>query len=192
MDTLWQQLPAYHGLMIVPDDKDWTWVLTRPCPDCGFDASACLAEDVPEEVRRNALAWRCLFEEGAIRKGRPNASTWSTLEYACHVRDVYRRYHQRIEVMLTHVDPLFPNWDQDASAVDDAYDSQAPAVVLDGLTAAADQVARQLSTVSGLSWSRTGRRSDGAEFTVGTIARYMVHDPIHHVWDVRRQVEGVH
>ena len=25
---------------IVPDDKDWTWVLERPCPECGFDASA--------------------------------------------------------------------------------------------------------------------------------------------------------
>ena len=23
---------------IVPDDKDWTWVLERVCPECGFDA----------------------------------------------------------------------------------------------------------------------------------------------------------
>ena len=23
---------------IVPDTKDWTWTLQRPCPDCGFDA----------------------------------------------------------------------------------------------------------------------------------------------------------
>ena len=22
---------------ITPDDKDWTWVLERPCPECGFD-----------------------------------------------------------------------------------------------------------------------------------------------------------
>ena len=177
--------------MIGADDKDWTWVLTRPCPDCGFDASTCPAEDVPEEVRRNAVAWKGLFEEGAIRTGRPNDSTWSTLEYACHVRDVYRRYRQRIELMLTREDPLFPNWDQDASAVDDAYDSQHPAEVLDELTSAAEQLASQLSTVSDLSWSRTGRRSDGATFTVGTIARYMIHDPIHHVWDVRRQFGGI-
>jgi len=31
---------------------------------------------------------------------------------------------------------------------------------------------------------RTGRRSDGAEFTVDTFARYFVHDPIHHLHDV--------
>ena len=25
---------------IVPDTKDWTWVLDRPCEECGFDATA--------------------------------------------------------------------------------------------------------------------------------------------------------
>jgi hypothetical protein len=24
-------------MTIVPDTKDWTWVLRRPCPECGFD-----------------------------------------------------------------------------------------------------------------------------------------------------------
>jgi hypothetical protein len=174
--------------MIEPDDKDWTWVLTRPCPECRFDASTYRPEDVPEEVRRNAVAWQELLEQGAVRKGRPSESTWSTLEYACHVRDVYRRYHQRIELMLSQDDPLFPNWDQDASAVEDAYDTQDPVLVVNDLVAAAEQVANQLAEVSGQSWTRTGRRSDGAEFTVSTIARYMVHDPVHHIWDVRRQV----
>jgi hypothetical protein len=22
---------------IIPDTKDWTWVLDRPCPECGLD-----------------------------------------------------------------------------------------------------------------------------------------------------------
>jgi hypothetical protein len=35
-------------------------------------------------------------------------------------------------------------------------------------------------------WGRVGLRSDGAEFTVDSFARYFVHDPIHHVDDVRR------
>ena len=25
--------------IIEPDTKDWTWVLDRPCPECGFEAS---------------------------------------------------------------------------------------------------------------------------------------------------------
>jgi hypothetical protein len=33
-------------------------------------------------------------------------------------------------------------------------------------------------------WQRPGRRSDGARFTVETFARYFIHDPVHHLYDV--------
>src|SRR5205814_453895 len=112
----------------------------------------------------------------------PDKLTWSTLEYACHVRDVFRRFDGRVQLMLDEDDPLFANWDQDASAVDDRYDEQDPADVVDDLVVAADQLARRLEGVT--DWDRPGRRSDGAAFTVATLARYMIHDPIHHVWDI--------
>lgn len=35
---------------------------------------------------------------------------------------------------------------------------------------------------------RPGYRSDGAAFTVASLARYHLHDVVHHTWDVRRQV----
>jgi len=174
--------------VIAPDTKDWTWVLDRRCPDCGFDASTCVASAVPDLIRGNALSWRRLQCEGAIRPGRPDHETWSALEYACHVRDVYRRYEGRVALMLTEHDPLFPNWDQDASAVEERYEEQDPAQVVDELEAVATDLAGQMERVSSSEWSRPGRRGDGASFTVDTIARYMIHDPIHHVWDVSRQV----
>jgi len=34
-------------------------------------------------------------------------------------------------------------------------------------------------------WTRTGYRSDGEAFTVESFSRYFIHDPIHHLWDVR-------
>ena len=34
------------------------------------------------------------------------------------------------------------------------------------------------------SGTATGFRSDGAAFTVATFARYLVHDPVHHLHDV--------
>lgn len=173
--------------MIVPDTKDWTWVLKRRCADCGFDASTCDASAVAAMVAENVDEWRNLLDAGGICAGRPDDQTWSTLEYACHVRDVYQRYHGRVALMLAENDPLFPNWDQDASAVDDRYETQDPAEVVDQLAAAAEQLAMQLQRVSTSDWDRPGRRSDGASFTVATIARYMIHDPIHHVWDVSRQ-----
>jgi hypothetical protein len=170
--------------MIIPDDKDWTWVLRRPCPECGFDASRCRLDNIPDLLHVNAAEWRSLLDREAIRPGLPSDSTWSTLEYACHVRDVYARYATRIELMLDEVDPLYPNWDQDASAIADRYEEQDPATVVAALTANAEALAALLAGLSVDDGERPGRRSDGAAFTIDSLSRYMIHDPIHHIWDV--------
>jgi len=86
--------------------------------------------------------------------------------------------------MLTEDDPLFPNWDQDDTAIADRYAEQDPATVAAELTAAGGALASSFASVSGDQWERKGRRSDGASFTVETFARYFIHDPIHHLYDV--------
>ena len=62
-----------------------------------------------------------------------------------------------------------------------------PATVADELAAAAEAIATRFGTVSAAQWDRLGRRSDGAVFTVETFARYFVHDPVHHLYDVTGQ-----
>jgi hypothetical protein len=171
---------------ITPDDKDWTWVLERPCPECGFDASTCRPTDVADLLRANAARWVELHAEGRIGAGRPDPQTWSTLEYACHVRDVFARFDQRMGLMLDEDDPLFPNWDQDATAVEDRYDEQDPDTVIAELAANAEVITARLDGIDGAQWDRTGRRSDGSNFTVASISRYLLHDPVHHVWHVTR------
>jgi hypothetical protein len=171
--------------MLTPDSKDWTWVLNRPCPECGFDASTCDSATVSGLVRANAREWAALFAQGSIAAGRPDPATWSSLEYACHVRDVYRRYDERIAAMLEQEDPLFANWDQDASAILERYEEQEPALVVADLLRNAAALVDRLDGLAGSDWARPGRRSDGASFTVDSLARYMIHDPVHHVWDVR-------
>jgi hypothetical protein len=86
--------------------------------------------------------------------------------------------------MLSEHDPRFPNWDQDETAIVARYNEQEPAVVADDLVAAGEQLARRFEGVRDEQWQRTGRRSDGANFTVGTLARYLLHDPVHHLYDV--------
>jgi hypothetical protein len=172
--------------MITPDEKDWTWVLERPCPECGFDASTCRAESVAGLVRSNGRAWLRLLEIGQVRPGRPDDSSWSALEYACHVRDVYERYDQRIELMVREWDPLYPNWDQDETAISERYEEQESTTVVSDLIAAGEKLAARLDGLVDEDWQRPGRRSDGASFTVGSLARYMIHDPAHHIWDVAR------
>lgn len=35
------------GMSIAPDTLDWTWVLDRPCQECGSDPSAQSTDDLP-------------------------------------------------------------------------------------------------------------------------------------------------
>jgi hypothetical protein len=170
-------------MTIVPDAKDWTWVLRQPCPECGLDTSSFAREDIPAMIRANAVAWRePLGAPDVVR--RPQPDKWSALEYGCHVRDVLKLYDYRLSLMMTEDDPLYPNWDQDETAVADRYDTQDPATVADELGAAAEAVAARFDAVRGAEWDRPGRRGDGAVFTVETFARYFVHDPVHHLYDV--------
>ncbi|GAA1949878.1 DinB family protein [Kitasatospora viridis] len=171
---------------IVPDTKDWTWVLERACPDCGLDTPAVAPTAVPALVRANAAGWTAVLaaEPAAELRRRPDPATWSALEYACHVRDVFRLFAFRLDLMLTQDGPLFPNWDQDETALAERYGEQDPAVVAVELAEAAERIAADFEQVAGEQWARTGDRSDGARFTVRTFAQYFIHDPLHHLHDV--------
>ena len=127
-------------MAIAPDTKDWTWVLQRRCPECGYVASATTRPAVPGLIRENAAAW----EAALLRR----------------------------------------NWDQDATAVADQYQDQDPGVVSGQLTEAAHRIARRFAGLTDAQWERTGSRSDGARFTVDSFARYLIHDPVHHLHDV--------
>ncbi len=135
-------------------------------------------------VTANARAWPSRLARPDVRI-RPDEATWSPLEYAAHVRDVIRITHQRVLLALHKDDPLFANWDQDSTAVLDRYNEQDPVVVASQLLESAEILAAVLEAIPEDSWSRPARRSDGSSFTVETLARYFLHDLVHHLWDVR-------
>jgi len=170
-------------MAIVADTKDWTWVLDRPCNECGLDTNSISAGDVAAMLRRSVTDWQGDLHRDDVRD-RPDRSTWSPLEYGCHVRDVCRRFDDRLALMLTRDDPEFENWDQDATAVSDRYGEQDPATVAVELAEAAQTLAMHFDELHGEQWQRTGRRSDGARFTVDSFARYFVHDVVHHLHDI--------
>lgn len=175
-------------MAIVPDTKNWTWVLERPCPECGFDAAAVDLGAVGSLVRQNAVQWPSLLAVDRARD-RPADDCWSALEYGCHVRDVFVVFDARLERMLFEDAPRFENWDQDAAAVEQRYDLQDPVVVGERLVEAGERCAARWETVGDDDWHRRGDRSDGSSFTIETLARYFLHDPVHHLVDVRRGFE---
>jgi hypothetical protein len=169
-----------------PDGKDWTWTLHRRCPECGFDATATSPRDAPEIVDDvvERFVHRLADPDAVVR---PEPRTWSTTEYACHVRDVCDVFDGRLRAMLTEDDPLFANWDQDRTAREQRYWRQQPERVGAELAAAGSRINATIRGVPDEERGRPGRRSNGSVFTVTTLIQYFAHDLVHHAHDIRRR-----
>jgi hypothetical protein len=170
-------------MAIEPDTKDWTWVLGRPCEECGFNAESVGTDVLAEKLRDGATRWSAVLSRDDVR-ARPSENQWSPLEYACHVRDVFLVFYGRLVLMLENDRPTFENWDQDETAIEGRYCDQDPAAVRDEICASARRYADRFDAVDPSQWSREGVRSNGSEFTVESLGRYSLHDVVHHLWDV--------
>jgi hypothetical protein len=169
---------------VPPDTRDWTFVITEGCEECGFIPQP--PESTSDRLRATIPIWlEALAAEGSSQ--RPAPTVWSTVEYGCHVRDACQTFRQRLERMLAEDDPLFANWDQDATAIERQYDRQDPTEVAQELALEMRAIAAAFETVQADQWDRPGRRSNGSIFTVGTLAIYFLHDIEHHVHDVSRR-----
>lgn len=166
---------------IEPDDKDWTFVITEGCTQCGFTP-----HDVTltgDHLRQTIPRWRERLARPDARD-RPEPGTWSPLEYGCHVRDVCLVFRERLALMLEVESPTFADWDQDAAAILGRYHEQDPATVAGEFEAGATRTAAAFDAVRATEWSRPGLRSNGSAFTVATLAIYFIHDMQHHLHDV--------
>ncbi len=170
-------------MSIEPDTKDWTWVVGRRCPDCGFDPDLVDRDRLADQIHENTRGWYELLADADFAV-RPAQHVWSRLEYACHVRDVHRVFAARVRLMLESEGPDLEDWDQDAVAVEEVYGEQDPAEVGTALVERAAEAAAVYDAITGDQWQRTGRRSDGWELSVESIGRYHLHDVVHHLWDV--------
>ena len=174
-------------MTIPPETKDWTWVLEEQCPECGFECAAPARDDLAALASTVGSRWAEAAADLPDADVRPEPLVWSPLEYACHVRDVFALARYRCGLMRDEENPTFANWDQDATAVDDDYAAQDLAVVSSDIVANAAVFSDFLAALPDEAWGRPGRRSDGAGFTVESFARYVLHDPIHHLTDVTGQ-----
>ncbi|MGO1318682.1 MAG: DinB family protein [Galactobacter sp.] len=174
--------PADDPEPVPAETRDWTFVLTSGCEECGWEQWPDVAS-LRSAWDRNVAVWpELVTEDGAAQ--RPDAQTWSALEYGAHVRDMVRLLRIRASMMLERHDPEFFNWDGDGANVvrrDWAANPQELAV---DLRRAAEETGSFLDSLTKDQLERNGHRGDGAPFSVLTLWQYMGHDVEHHVWDV--------
>ena len=170
------------------------------CEECGFDGDSLSPADTTTALRSFARRYRAPLtrflpaEDGdAIVRQRPDPSTWSALEYACHVRDVFDLYATRVQRTLVEDTPTLEPMGRDERAVRDRYNEQDPGAVADQLAGNAERLADLLDGVDADDWERTAVNPypEPAPRTLLWMARHVVHEGSHHLLDIGRVLRSV-
>ena len=171
------------------------WDPPRPgwtCNECGFDFDATSLDSIGETIRGFGRRYRPPLVRGLpgedldrLVRQRPVPTTWSPLEYACHVRDAFALYHWRIGKTLAEDRPELPAMRRDDVVAERAYNEQDREAVAGELAAAAERLATRVEAVADGEWDRCCLR-DGEELSVAWMARNAVHEGSHHLLDIGR------
>lgn len=182
-------MPASELPEVPPETKDWTWVLSERCPQCTLEAGALTLAEIPGVIRTQVQVWPVVLLRADVR-GRPEPQVWSPLEYGAHTRDVLGLFTDRLALILAEDEPTFGDWDPNEAASAGRYHELDPEAMSEEILAAAETLAAAVEAVPPEAVQRRGLRSDGASFTVTTLLQYLVHDLVHHLWDVNEGQPG--
>ena len=167
------------------------------CPECGLDYDTISPQDAKVAIRSFPRRYRSAVagaleddaDEGLIRR-RPDATTWSALEYTLHVADLYESFAPAFRQMYEQDRPTITGmWDPDERAVSERYNEQDPVQAVGRLDAAAEALAAVLDRADAESWSRTATFPWG-ERDLLTMTRNAVHEGSHHLRDIERVLEA--
>ena len=105
---------------------------------------------------------------------------------SCQVRDLLPVMEARIRRIRVEDDPSLGWWDHEAAAVDDLYNEQDPVLVSETIDANGWGFAAALGEVEAHEWDRGAQRRPGERFTIRGMARFVLHETIHHRDDAER------
>lgn len=167
------------------------------CPGCGLDYGTISPSDAKVAIRSYPRRYRSALaavledeaDEGLIRR-RPDAATWSAMEYTAHVADRYDMFTDFVRRMFDGSSSTLDFWDADERAQMQRYNEQDPAVVLDHLDKASSSLAAAVDRVDSGSWGNTASFPFG-ERDLLTMVRTAVHEGSHHLRDVERVLATV-
>jgi len=163
------------------------------CPECGLDYDNVQPPDAKVAIAsyprryRAELAGALDDPDGgdALIRRRPDAATWSALEYTAHVADLDEAFADIVRRMNLEDRPTLTMFDPDERAASDRYNEQDPAAVLDRFAANAEALVAAIGQVDADGWQRTASFPWG-ERDLLTMVRNAVHEGTHHLRDVAR------
>jgi hypothetical protein len=165
-----------------------------PLPDEDFSCAACgvafatlasvdalsMIREVPLHAESAALA----TPEALVDK-RPDAETWSVLEYACHLRDVFAVYAIRLYRTRTEEGPVLEPMLNDFRVARFHYNRRNLSAVLAELSDNVDGFTEEAARLRERDWDRIAVRLPGEERTARWLVRQAMHEGTHHVRDIQ-------
>jgi DinB family protein len=162
------------------------------CPECGF------IYDLGEASVAGQVIWEGIADVVAIlrrntvvdlrTRGQP--STWSPLEYGCHLRDVLLVQRERVLAARRTDRPDCPPMGRDERVDHDGYAEQESEDVARQLTDAAQMFSNVLDRLDTNDWTRSViyNYPQPRERSLQWVAVHTAHEVHHHLLDIRRQL----
>ena len=158
------------------------------CEECSFDYDEIARDEIPGALRALGLQYRDMLgdRDDDLLRAHPLPETWSALEYACHVRDVFTVQRERVLLALAEERPAFPSMRREERVTEERYNEQQPTQVGREITVAAESLAAALESLDEDAWSRTGIYNwpTTRVRTVEWIGRHTIHEGKHHMQDI--------
>ena len=168
------------------------------CEECGFDADSLSPADTTTSLRAFARRYRAPLtrflpgEDGdTVIRQRADPSTWSALEYACHVRDVYSVYTIRLHRTRVEEGPVLEPMLNDLRAVRFSYNRREIGAVLAELEDNVAGFIAETARFAAPDWDRVATRLPGEERTARWLVRQAMHEGTHHLRDVAAVIARV-
>jgi hypothetical protein len=162
------------------------------CDECGYDYNELVRAEVASRVRsfRGRYAMALAAHTHEELRTRPEPDVWSPLEYACHIRDVFRTQTARIALTLEQDTPEYASMRRDERVLEERYNEQDPQGVLRELAVAADELASVFESLDDAGWQRTGIYGYPTREvrTIEWIGRHTCHEGEHHLMDITRDL----
>jgi hypothetical protein len=160
------------------------------CDECGYDGRAMTIEDVVASLRQlpeQITATVAPASDERLR-ARPQADSWSAIQYLGHLRDLMAYHRWLIEQALADDRPVVASADPDASVANSGYQQ---ANRDDLLSQFARRVERLSGLVESLSPSALARPLVlDRPIDVQLVARSALHEGVHHRADLARLVSA--
>ncbi|MEZ5137296.1 MAG: hypothetical protein R2711_00460 [Acidimicrobiales bacterium] len=122
-------------------------------------------------------------DDDAVRVQGADGS-WSALEYGCTCATCSPCSPNGSSDLAEH-DPSSGWWDHEAAIEDGMANESDAAAVVDDLGRNAGKLSEALRLVGDDDWDRSATRRDGERFTIELMARFVLHEVVHHAADAR-------